>query len=49
MGSGNKFSVWRSDGFGLGLNVSRFPFALTVSVHLLLWGVSIGFGKGYDD
>lgn len=49
MGSGDKFSVWRAQGVGLGFSVSRFPFALTISVHLLLWGVSLGFGKGYDE
>jgi hypothetical protein len=49
MGSGDKFKVWRSDGFGLGFNVSRFPFALTFNVHVLLWGISLGFGKGYDE
>jgi hypothetical protein len=48
MGSGKRFEVWRSEAFGLGLSVSRFPFALTISVHLLAWGASIGFGKGYD-
>jgi hypothetical protein len=48
MGSGSRFKVWRSDTFGLGLNVARFPFSLTISVHLLAWGISVGFGKGYD-
>jgi hypothetical protein len=49
MGSGNKFTVWKSEGFGLGFNVSRFPFALTFNLHFLMWGVSLGFGKGYDE
>jgi hypothetical protein len=49
MGSGNKFQVWKADGFGLGFSISRFPFALTISVSLLFWGVSLGFGKGYDE
>jgi cytochrome bd-type quinol oxidase subunit 1 len=29
--------------------MSRFPFTLTISVHFLFWGVSLGFGKGYDE
>lgn len=48
MGSGDRIAVWRAEGFGIGLNVSRFPFAVTISAHLLLWGFSVGFGKGYD-
>lgn len=48
MGSGKRFEVWSSEAFGIGLNVARFPFALTISVHLLVWGISVGFGKGYD-
>jgi hypothetical protein len=48
MGSGDRISVWRTEGFGIGLNVSRFPFSVTISAQVLLWGVSIGFGKGYD-
>lgn len=48
MGSGERFEVFRSDGVGFGFYVSRFPFSLTINLNLLLWVVSIGFGKGYD-
>jgi hypothetical protein len=48
MGSGDRFTLSRSEGFGLGLFVCRFPFALTINVSFLLWHLSAGFGKGYD-
>ena len=47
-GSGDRLSFWRGDGIRLVFTVSRFPFALTFSVQFLLWGASLGFGKGYD-
>ena len=48
MGSGSRFKVYRSGGFGLGLFVAAFPFALTISIDFAIWHVQIGFGKGYD-
>lgn len=48
MGSGDRVTFYPARSFGLGVSVSRFPFALTFTAHLLLWGVSVGFGKGYD-
>lgn len=48
MGSGDRVKFWRSDEFGLGFGVSRFPFAVTIWLRLTFWGASIGFGKGYD-
>jgi hypothetical protein len=48
MGSGDRITVWRAEGVGLGITIGRFPFALTISMQVLLWGFSIGFGKGYD-
>lgn len=48
MGSGNRFEVYKVSGMGLGFNVSRFPFAVTIHLHLLMWGMDLGFGKGYD-
>ena len=49
MGAGKKFSAWNAGSIGLGFSVGRFPFALTINAQFLLWGVSIGFGKGYDE
>lgn len=48
MGSGDRFKVYRTHCFGLGFSVARFPFALTVRANFMMWGVSLGFGKGYD-
>ncbi len=48
MGSGDRLQFHRTDAFGLGLSVARFPFALTFNAHVLLWCLSIGMGKGYD-
>jgi hypothetical protein len=49
MGSGDRITFTSSEAFGIGFNVSRFPFALTINVHLLFWHLSIGIGRGYDD
>ena len=49
MGSGDRFIFQRTEAFGLGFNVTRFPFALTINVHVLIWHVSLGFGPGYDE
>ena len=48
MGSGDRIKLFYSHGFGLGFFISNFPFQLTVSFHFILWGISMGFGKGYD-
>lgn len=48
MGSGDRVVLQRTEAFGFGVNLSRFPFAVTLGIHLLLWHLSIGFGKGYD-
>jgi hypothetical protein len=52
MGSGDRIKYGVVDpiqGLGLGISVSRFPFTVTVSLHVLCWFISIGFGKGYDE
>ena len=49
MGSGDRITFYRTGGFGLGAQVSRFPFFVTFSVNLFFWGFSVGFGKGYDE
>lgn len=48
MGSGDRIKFTTSETLGLGLYASRFPFALTIGVHVLMWHLTIGFGKGYD-
>lgn len=48
MGSGDRITFDRTGGFGLGVHLGRFPFAVTVNVSFLFWNLSIGFGKGYD-
>jgi hypothetical protein len=50
MGSGQRFRFYsNADGLGVGVYVSRFPFALTINVRLLFWGFQLAFGKGYDE
>lgn len=49
MGSGKRFTAHSTSFIGLGFAIGRFPFALTINVHILLWCVSLGFGKGYDE
>jgi hypothetical protein len=48
MGSGDRIKFWNAHAFGLGLSVARFPFTITINAHILFWGISVGFGKGYD-
>lgn len=49
MGSGDRIKLMQTEAFGIGVNVSRFPFSVTFSIHVALWVLSIGFGRGYDD
>ena len=48
MGSGNKFSYGKTESFGMGFCISRFPFELTIGINFAWFYLSIGFGKGYD-
>lgn len=48
MGSGDRLTLHRAGCFGLGFSVARFPFSLTLNFQVLLWCLSVGFGKGYD-
>jgi hypothetical protein len=48
MGSGSRFVFQQTEALGLGFSVTRFPFSVTVNVHILLWHMSVGFGRGYD-
>jgi len=49
MGSGDRITFQSTDAFGFGINVCRFPFAVTLNLHFLLWHLSVGLGKGYDE
>ncbi len=48
MGSGDRIVFQTTEAIGFGVSVSRFPFAITVNFHFLVWHLCIGFGKGYD-
>ena len=48
MGSGDRIKLYRAGSFGFGVYVDRFPFALTLNLHILLWGASFGIGRAYD-
>ena len=48
MGSGSRVKFGRNDWFTVGAVVHSFPFALTITIHLMVWYVQIGIGKGYD-
>ena len=49
MGSGDRFSFGRADGFGIGIYVSRFPFSVTIGMQFAVWNLTLGFGRAYDD
>lgn len=48
MGSGERLSFEQSGGFGFGIFIARFPFALTIGVAFLFWTLTIGLGRAYD-
>ena len=48
MGSGDRIKVGVATQFGVGIWVSRFPFAFTLDLLIGVFYISIGFGKGYD-
>ena len=49
MGSGSKFEINLTPGFGLAVYVSRFPHQLSVNILVGCWTIYLGFGKGYDE
>lgn len=49
MGSGKKFEVYQSEGYGLGIHFMKFPFQYTLFLELICITVRIGFGKGYNE
>ena len=48
MGSGDRIVLMFTPSLGLGMNVSRFPFALTINIQIANVLLSVGLGKGYD-
>lgn len=50
MGSGDRFSFQRStDSIALGIQIGKFPHALSIGISFLVWDIYFGFGKGYDE
>ena len=50
MGSGPRFEIsFNKDIFGLGITISRFPHALSISLVFTWMSIYMGFGKGYDE
>jgi hypothetical protein len=48
MGSGERIKFFRTDGFGVAIFLSRFPFDLTIAISVMFWTLSIGIGRAYD-
>lgn len=49
MGSGPRFKISLTEGFGLGIYVDRFPHTVSINITLINIHIYIGFGKGYDE
>lgn len=49
MGSGDKFTYGIMEGWGFGIHYYHFPFEHTITINLIKFHVTIGFGKGYDE
>ena len=49
MGSGSRFSISATNGFAVGIYISRFPHSLSICISLIIINIYIGFGKGYDE
>jgi hypothetical protein len=49
MGSGERFSISATKGFGLACYVDRFPHALSITLLVGFFVIYVGFGKGYDE
>lgn len=49
MGSGDRFSLWKISGLGLGIFFDRFPHRISITIQLIKFGIYIGIGKGYDE
>ena len=49
MGSGSRFGISITKGFGLAVYVDRFPHALSITLLIGFVNIYLGFGKGYDE
>lgn len=49
MGSGSRFTVGITKGFGLAVYVNTFPHQLSINITVLCFSIYLGFGKGYDE
>jgi hypothetical protein len=49
MGSGPRFEIGVTRGFGLAVYVDRFPHALSITLLIGCVNIYLGFGKGYDE
>jgi hypothetical protein len=48
MGSGSRITFGLTPGLVFGVQIGRFPFAVTLNLNIAFVWVQIGFGKGYD-
>jgi hypothetical protein len=48
MGSGNRFETSILPGIAFGVFYHRWPFQHTLTIHILCFAVTLGFGPGYD-
>lgn len=49
MSSGDRIKCRTINGVIFGVSIDRFPFEWTVDFYFFCFGVSIGFGKAYDE
>lgn len=49
MGSGRRFGISTTKGFGLAVYFDRYPHEVSISLLIAFVTVYIGFGKGYDE
>lgn len=49
MGSGDKFSIGFTKGFGLAVYYDRFPHQHSFNILVGCFIIYMGFGKGYDE
>jgi len=49
MGPGDRFEVTVTDGWGLGVYYTKFPYDHSINITLLKINISIGLGKSYLD
>lgn len=42
-----RFSVYISEYYGVGISFGSFPYTLTINLHIICFGFQIGLGKRY--